>query len=140
MTSPLTGLKQKQGLLRILVFSLATIFIWIIYSLFHSQNTTEISPELLKLAEPLNPNINIDILQRIEQKKVYSDTELSSFPINRVVMQSDGSEQIVRGFGTAALITSPLSTPSAVVIPSPTPIATRSANGKQSSSSSAILR
>jgi len=138
MTSPLTGLKQKQGLLRILVFSLATIFIWIIYSLFHSQNTTEISPELLKLAEPLNPNINIDVLQRIEQKKVYSDTELSSFPINRVVLQSDGSEQIVRGFGTASLPIVSVSTPSASVIPTPVPVATRSA--KQSSSSSAVLR
>lgn len=119
MTSPIASLKQKQGLLRILIFSLVTIMIWVGFSIFHSQNTTAISPDLLKLAEPLNPNINVDALQRIEQKRSFGPNDLANFPINRIVVQTDGTEQVVRGTGD---LLSLIATRSAS--PSPSPVLT----------------
>jgi hypothetical protein len=88
-------LKHKQWFLRILVFSFVTVIIWVGLSLFRSQQATVIPEELQKLARPLNPNINLDVISRIEQKRAFSEAELSNFPVYRVIRLKSGEQVVV---------------------------------------------
>jgi len=84
MTAPpkeLSSLRHNRQFLIILLFSLVTIVVWVSISLITSQTKTSISPELQKLAIPLNPSINVQVLEQIEEKRAYDPSQLSSFPI-----------------------------------------------------------
>jgi len=95
MKTQMSALHRSQTFLRILIFTLVTAIIWVGLSLFRTQEETGISPKLLKLAEPLNPNINIDVLSRIEQKRGFTEQELSDFPIYSISTDKSGGEQVV---------------------------------------------
>ncbi|CAN5288309.1 hypothetical protein BH10PAT2_BH10PAT2_0470 [soil metagenome] len=90
----LKSLNNQQNFLRILIFSVVTIMIWIAFSIFRTQQTPQISAELQKMALPLNPTINLDVINRIDQKKAYSDAELGNFPIYGVVQDKSGGQSI----------------------------------------------
>lgn len=95
MKNQISSLHQRQTLLKIMIFTLVTAVIWVGLTLFRTQQRTEISQELIKLAEPLNPNINLSVITRIEEKKGYSDQELSDFPIYSIVTDGANGEKIV---------------------------------------------
>jgi len=75
------ALQDNQKMLVLLIFSLITVIIWVGASIINSQHTSSIEPELQAQGTPLNPSISTEILSEIEQKRVYSDQELSAFPI-----------------------------------------------------------
>ncbi|MDQ3008612.1 MAG: hypothetical protein M3Q81_03375 [bacterium] len=77
----ITGLKHKQQLLWLLVFSLVTIVVWVSISLITSQTSTKTNPLQQQLAEPLNPSINIDVITELENKKAYTKQDLARFPL-----------------------------------------------------------
>jgi hypothetical protein len=92
----LSNLRVKQQALYIMIFSFVTVVIWITGSLFRSQKKTGISPDLLELAKPLSPTINVDVIDSIEDRKVYSDQELFEFQIYKIIKSRDGrTEQVV---------------------------------------------
>ncbi|MDH5533377.1 MAG: hypothetical protein OEX81_03055 [Candidatus Pacebacteria bacterium] len=91
----LSNLKIKQQALYVLIFSFVTVLIWISGSLFKSQRKSGISPDLLELATPLSPTINIELINRIEQSSNYSDQELASFQIYKIIKSKDGRIQQV---------------------------------------------
>jgi len=91
----LSSLRIKQQALYILIFSFVTVVIWISGSLFRSQTKTGIAPDLLELATPLSPTINVDLINRIEQSSNYSDQDLSKFQIYKLIKSKDGSTQRV---------------------------------------------
>ncbi len=101
MKSRLSSLQHSQTLLRIFVFSFFTVIVWIGFTLFQSQQQTGISPELQQMAVPLNPNIDTQVINRIQQKHFYTDDELSNFPVFRVVVDQGGVEHIVTTPATA---------------------------------------
>lgn len=72
-----------------------TIMIWVGFSLFHSQRTSSISPELTKLALPLTPTINQAVLESLEAKQTYTDQELSGFTIYKTVRLSDSRTEAI---------------------------------------------
>ena len=112
MTKNLNALRQRQALVRVLIFSLVTVIIVIIFNIFQSQQKTGLSTELQTLAEPLNPNIDLEVIQRLQQKRAFTSNELASFPINRIVRQSNGDEVVVRGTGgTDNLLANPITAP-----------------------------
>jgi hypothetical protein len=136
MALTLDTLKHKQWFLRLLVFSLVTAMIWVGVSLFRSQQKTAIPEELQKLAIPLNPNINTDVISRVEQKKSFTSEELRSFPVYRVIRLKNGEERVVTEIPaeeTSSTAPSPAPSPSvdpsASVVPTitPTPSASSSA-------------
>lgn len=45
------------------IFVFITICAWVIFGTFHNIAKTEIPPQTLKLAEPLDPNFNISVLE-----------------------------------------------------------------------------
>lgn len=99
MTPPkkkITNLRIKQQALYVMIFSFVTIVIWISASLFRSQRRTGISPDLLELAKPLSPTINVEIIDEIEESINYSDQELVQFQIYKLIKSKDGrTQQIV---------------------------------------------
>lgn len=95
MKSQLSQLQQKQTLLKIFIFTLVTIIIWVGLTLFRTQQQTGIRPELLVKAEALNPNISVQVIDQIEQKRVFTEAELSDFPIYSIVTLKTGEQQLV---------------------------------------------
>lgn len=85
----LSALRLSQQVLIILIFSLVTIVIWIGLSIFSSQKKTAISAESQSLATPLNPSLNLQVLDQIEQKRVYTPNELADFPIYLLILEAD---------------------------------------------------
>lgn len=95
MKTQLAQLQQKQTFLKILIFTLVTVMVWVGLTLFRTQQRTGITPELLKMAEALNPNINEAVLSEIEQKRAYSPEELNDFPIYSITTDRTGEQQLV---------------------------------------------
>lgn len=92
----LTGLRVKQQALYVMIFTFVTVTIWIGGSLFSSQKRTGIAPDLLELAKPLNPTINVSLLNEIEGRQNYSDEELQYFQVYKIIKSKDGRiQQIV---------------------------------------------
>lgn len=91
----LSNLKIKQQALYVMIFSFVTVLIWISGSLFKSQRKTGIAPDLLELATPLSPTINIDLIDSIEESVNYSDQALANFQIYRIIKSKDGRLQRV---------------------------------------------
>jgi hypothetical protein len=81
----LSHLRHRQEILAILIFSLVTCLVWVSLELMTSQRKTTVSAELMKLAQPLTPTINNQVLNELQQKRHYAEAELSSFPIYRVI-------------------------------------------------------
>lgn len=98
----LEALRHQQIFLRILIFSIVTIMIWVGFTLFRSQQVVQIPAELQKMAIPLTPTIDLDVVTRIEQKKDYTDQELSNFPIYLLSNDKNGGQNfnIMAGTGT----------------------------------------
>jgi hypothetical protein len=96
-TKSLQSLQQNQFFLQILIFSFATVLIWVAASVFLSQQRTGISPELQALARPLNPNIHLEVVAAIQQKRAFSDDELQGFPILKLIHNTNGTDSIIGG-------------------------------------------
>jgi len=74
-------LKQRKELLVILMFFFVIVIFWISIGLFSSQQKLGITPEQKLLSAPLTPNIDVATLEKLEQKKKFTDYELLDFPI-----------------------------------------------------------
>jgi hypothetical protein len=120
MKTQLSSLQRNQTFLRILIFTLVTVIIWVGLTLFRTQNTTGISPELLRLAEPLNPNINVEVLGRVEQKRAYQVQDLADFPIYTLSVDRSGEERVTILSATGEQFASGSATPSQQPIAPPT--------------------
>lgn len=132
----LKGLQHKQQLLGILLFSMVTIFVWVGISLVVSQQKTDISPALQKLALPLNPSINIDVLSELEQKKTYDASQLVNFPIYRLL---SSEETLILGSNAPASRSGSL-LEGLTVIPSPSPEIEASPSAAATSSATSNTR
>lgn len=137
----LVNIRQQQQLLYILVFSFATILIWVAIGLFSSQKKTGISAELQELAKPLNPTINRQVFDQLERERVFTASELSNFPIYKILLSKEGSEEVVtldvNEAPSTPVISPPSPSPSPVVVsndsatPSATPTPTATSSGSQ---------
>jgi hypothetical protein len=78
-------LRYKQEILAIFSLLLVSVLFWIIISLFSSQQKTKITPELTKMAVTLNPTVNTALLDELVTKKMYTQSELSQFPIFTII-------------------------------------------------------
>lgn len=132
MAKSLDNLQQKQIFVRLLVFSLVTVMVWVFFSLFRSQQSSAIDPELQRLAIPLVPVIDTATLTELEQRRSFTPEELAQFPIYTVFRDETGTEQIrlKTSTGVASRSAQPAATPVAPSVTqtpaassvSPTPI------------------
>ena len=86
----LANLKQKKQLMIILIFFFVVIITWTMISLFTSQQKISVSKDLRDLSKPLTPTLNEKIFSKLEKKRLYTKSELSNFPIFKVVSTKDG--------------------------------------------------
>ena len=90
----LKKLKQRKELLVILIFFFVIVIFWISIGLFTSQQKLGITPEQKKLSLPLTPNIDVATLEKLEQKKKYTDYELADFPIYVLYQDGEGIRRV----------------------------------------------
>lgn len=96
----LLNLKRGQFILYASILALFVVFIWIGGSIFISQQNTEIPDNVQRAARPLNPNIDVEVIEHIEQKRDIPPIDLRNFPIYTVQRSSDGRSQQVVPIGT----------------------------------------
>lgn len=85
----LEKLKKEKKLFTAFIFVLAAIIVWILVSILVTKKTTGITPEMTELAEPLNPNLNMTILDRLDVKRTFTQDQLANFPIYTLVQDSE---------------------------------------------------
>jgi len=88
-------LQQSKQFLTIMVLLFVSLLFWVVISLITSQTSDKIDPELQKISKPLTPVIDTKIFDSIEEKKLYSDDDLSSFTIFKVLLSRDGKTEKV---------------------------------------------
>lgn len=95
LNNHLTKLKHRQYLLYLLLFSFATIILWLAIGLVTSQTKSGIEPALKNLAKPLTPTLNEEVINRLEQKQIFSESDLAKFPIYKIIKTTDGKSQVI---------------------------------------------
>ena len=89
--SQLGKLQQRKELLIILLFLFVIVIFWIVVGVFSSQQTAGITTEQKSLSTPLSPSLNISVIDKLEQKKSYSEEELADFPVYTIQFTTGGS-------------------------------------------------
>lgn len=89
-------LQTNRQFLAILILLFVALLFWVTVSLITSQTSERISAELTQLSRPLTPVIDTTVLDDIEGKRNYSESELSGFTIYKVLTSRDGrTERVV---------------------------------------------
>lgn len=130
-TNTLAKLYRNQKLLYFALFTLVVIIIWVIGSIVAANKRTGIEPELLKMAIPLNPNIDTAAISKIESKRKFEQPELENFEILKLKISEDDSRNLRfnQNQGEAPLgdLIDQASGSAQIVAPAPTPAASASA-------------
>lgn len=77
----LAKLQRDKKLLWLGVLFFVVVVLWILTSIFTTSKTSSISPELKELAKPFVPRLESKVFDEIALKRVFSQEELSVFPI-----------------------------------------------------------
>lgn len=93
-------LKHKKFLFTFLIFLLIAAMIWVMVSLFTSQNKLKISTDLKVMSKPLTPNLDLAVFDQLQEKQFYSDDQLKEFPIYYIYRSKDGRENKIMQIGT----------------------------------------
>lgn len=113
----LQALRRREGLFRVLMFTLVTVICWIGFSIVLGQGKTKIPLDVQQHTLPLNPNIDRRALQEIQSRQVYTAAELGSFPIYKIELDEEGNQRMVSSTGEVIPISQPQPTPVPVTIP-----------------------
>lgn len=79
--NPLKRLQQRRELLVILLFLFVIVVFWVGLSLLASQQQSGITASQQKAAQSLSPVLNMQVIEALENKRVYTASELRSFTI-----------------------------------------------------------
>ncbi len=63
------SLKHRRALYNTLIFFFVTAVVWLAFSIVRSQTLTKLPDNIQLLAIPLNPNIDLTVVSRIEAKR-----------------------------------------------------------------------
>lgn len=96
-------LRRNQQILTILILLFVCMSFWIIVSLFSSQRSSKISPEINQMAKPLTPTLDSTVLDTLDAKVSYTDEELADFPIFILVRDNQTQEERIVPLGSAVL-------------------------------------
>lgn len=114
--SLLEGLRQREDLLRIFIFTLVTVFFWIGFEIYLSQQRTKVPEDYQRYTLPLNPNIDRNALQEIESRRGFSDEDLQSFsvsiPVTEVPVEDESLIEVVEEIASDSAEPQSSSTPS----------------------------
>lgn len=88
-------IQTSKQLLTIMILLFVSLLFWVVISLITSQTSEKISPELQTIAKPLTPVIDDTAFDSIERRKEYTQDELSTFTIFKVLLSRDGKTEKV---------------------------------------------
>lgn len=91
----LEKIKSDKKMLIALVFALVAIFVWVAVSLLATSKKQLTSPDVTKLAEPLVPTLDQQVLEKLEAKRYFDSEELETFPIYALVELDSGDYTLV---------------------------------------------
>lgn len=94
-TKKLKSFYHQQNMMYVLIFTLVTVVIWAGVSIFLTTKKSPIDPELIELSSPLNPNLNLQVIQDLENKKAYSETDLNQFTIYTLINSDNTQERVI---------------------------------------------
>jgi len=95
-SAQLKQLKQNNVLIVILILLFVSIVIWTGVSIISSTTTSQLPANIIKLAAPLNPSINRQVLDKIATKHIFTKEELKSFAIYRLILDKrTNSERVI---------------------------------------------
>ncbi len=77
----LAKLRRDKRLLWLGVLFFVMVVFWILASIFATSKTSSVSAELRELAKPFVPRLESKVFEEILIKKIFSEEELSFFPI-----------------------------------------------------------
>lgn len=77
----LAKLKRDKRLLWLGILFFVMVVFWILASIFATSKTSSVSAELRELAKPFVPRLESKAFEEIMSKRLFSEDELSSFPI-----------------------------------------------------------
>ena len=83
-------LLKRKDVLYIFILGLVVVVAWIGISVYSSLRKTTIPPEVAKQTIPLNPVIDTQILDNLQNRTLYSKEELQSFPLNTTPDEETG--------------------------------------------------
>jgi hypothetical protein len=87
----LDKIRRQKKLLIALILFFVVILTWILVSIFATQARHAVSPELIKLAEPLVPSLNKQLLEDLQGRAYFTDEQLENFSIY-VVLSERGED------------------------------------------------
>jgi ABC-type Na+ efflux pump permease subunit len=93
LNDQLKNLQQRKELLVILLFLFVIVILWIAIDVFSSQQRSGISAQQKKIAQPLSPNLDTAVLDKLNQKTIYTAEELADFPI--FIVEDDQGQQVL---------------------------------------------
>lgn len=92
LAQELQNLQKNRQFLAIMVLLFVCVMFWTGITLFASQRSTKLDEHLVKLAEPLNPTLDEAVISQIEAKQYSSSEELTSFPIYKIILTTEGDK------------------------------------------------
>ncbi len=125
----IASLRHNQYFLAILVLLFVSIIVWTSVSIVTSQKETRVSPKLQLLAKPLTPSISTEVIDNLESKREYSETELAKFPIYKIIVSQDGRNQRVVTIDTPEAEINSFTKSTRRTAPSPSPSSIPILNG-----------
>jgi hypothetical protein len=89
LNQELHQLKKNRQFLTILILLFVCAIFWTGFTLITSQHKSKLSNDLIRLAEPLSPTLDAQVLASMEQKTWYDEDQLSGFLIVKLVASKD---------------------------------------------------
>lgn len=92
----LAQLRYNQQFLAIAIMFLVSTLFWVGFGIFKSQQATTVAPQRIKLAEPLNPVLDVAVVEGLGNKLYFTESDLSSFTIYKLVsLEQEGSSRAI---------------------------------------------
>lgn len=110
-TQTMQSLMLKKTLLYIGVSSLVIVMIWITLSTALSIKKTTIPSNLQEKTKPITPTIDIQTINQLKNRRVFTEAELSSFTISKEQKDENGKTVQVKS-NESLPATTPTPTPS----------------------------
>lgn len=93
--SQIRNAKRSRILLIAGILLLVTVLSWVFISVFAVKDSSEASDRARALVTPLSPTLDIELLNSLRSKRVFTPEELASFTIYRIIKDRSGKESII---------------------------------------------
>lgn len=95
ISANLRSLRQNRVYLLIFILLLVSALIWVLITIMEAGDESVVTAEAQKYATPINPNLDVAVFATVESKRSFSEAELETFSINRLVKDRSGNYIVI---------------------------------------------